>query len=61
MPGTVLARQFRGETVEVLVLERGFEWRGEVFPSLSAVAAAISGMHVNGYRFFQLGSKEKKA
>jgi hypothetical protein len=61
MPGTTLTREFRGETVEILVLEGGFEWRGEVFPSLSAVATAISGMHVNGYRFFQLGPKEKKA
>jgi hypothetical protein len=61
MPGTTLTREFRGETVEILVLEGGFEWRGEVFPSLSAVATAISGMHVNGYRFFRLGAKEKHA
>jgi hypothetical protein len=61
MPGTTLARKFRGETVEVRVLERGFEWRGEVFPSLSAVAAAISGSHVNGFRFFRLDPKEKQA
>jgi len=61
MPGTTLAREFRGERVEVLVLERGFEWRGEAYPSLSAVATAISGMHVNGFRFFWLGAKEKHA
>jgi len=61
MAGTVLAREFHGQTVEVRVLERGFEWRGEVYPSLSAVASAISGMHVNGFRFFALGPKEKKA
>ncbi len=61
MAGTTLAREFRGETVEVRVLERGFEWRGETYPSLSAVATAISGMHVNGFRFFHMGAKEKKA
>jgi len=60
MAGTTLARQFRGETVEVRVLERGFEWRGEVFTSLSAVATAISGMHVNGFHFFRLGKKKER-
>ncbi|MFH1681630.1 MAG: DUF2924 domain-containing protein [Candidatus Eisenbacteria bacterium] len=60
MAGTVLKREFRGKTVTVTVGERDFEYEGERYASLSAVATAISGMHVNGYKFFRLGPKEKK-
>jgi len=36
-------------------LPSGFEFEGEVFKSLSAVAKAITGQHCNGYHFFRLG------
>jgi hypothetical protein len=35
-----------------------FEFEGDVYKSLSAVAKAITGQHCNGYYFFRLG-KEK--
>ncbi|MCD6415420.1 MAG: DUF2924 domain-containing protein [Planctomycetes bacterium] len=54
MPGTVLTRQYKGGTVRVTVLERGFEYAGEVYRSLTAVARAITGCHWNGYHFFGL-------
>jgi hypothetical protein len=54
MPGTVLARQHRGRTIEVTVLPKGFEWEGEVYRSLSAVAKAVTGSHWNGHLFFGL-------
>jgi hypothetical protein len=38
----------------VLVLEKGFAWRGETYPSLSAIARAITGAHWNGWAFFGL-------
>src|SRR5262249_15123240 len=53
-PGTLLARPYRGETLQVRVLEDGFECRGQVFRSLSAVAKAITGSHCNGFHFFRL-------
>jgi hypothetical protein len=53
-PGTVLARPYRGETLQVRVLDDGFEFRGEVYPSLSAVAKAATGSHCNGFLFFRL-------
>jgi len=61
MPGTTLTRKFRGEVIEVLVLEHAFQWRGETYPSLSAVATAICGSHVNGFHFFRLGKKKERA
>ena len=39
------------------MLQQGFEYDGEVFKSLSAVAKAISGSHCNGYLFFGLTRK----
>jgi hypothetical protein len=38
MPGTVITREYKGETITVTVLEGGFEYDGNVYRSLSAVA-----------------------
>jgi hypothetical protein len=54
-PGTVLARTYKGRPVRVLVRGDGFEYDGAVYPSLSAVANAVTGSHLNGFRFFRLG------
>jgi hypothetical protein len=39
--------------VQVHVLTDGFAYAGHVFPSLSAVAKAITGSHTNGFHFFR--------
>jgi hypothetical protein len=52
-PGTVLTRPYRGETLQVRVLTDGFEFEGESYHSLSAVAKAITGTHTNGFLFFR--------
>lgn len=57
-PGTALIRHYKGRTIEVIVLKDGFEFNGERYKSLSAVARAVTGTHCNGYRFFQLGDHE---
>jgi len=59
MPGAVLTREYKGETVEVVVLPKGFQYAGKVYRSLSAVAKAITGTHWNGYHFFGLTKREK--
>ncbi|VTU02474.1 Putative bacteriophage related protein OS=Isosphaera pallida (strain ATCC 43644 / DSM 9630 / IS1B) GN=Isop_2454 PE=4 SV=1: DUF2924 [Gemmataceae bacterium] len=56
-PGTVLTRAYKGTTVQVKVLARGFEYAGTVYGSLSAVAKAVTGSHCNGYLFFRLHTK----
>ncbi len=52
--GTVLTRAYKGRTVVVTVLPKGFEYEGQVYRSLSAVAKAVTGTHWNGYLFFNL-------
>jgi hypothetical protein len=56
-PGTVLTRRYKGEVLQVKVLPQGFEYEGEIYGSLSAVARAITGSHCNGYLFFRMGEK----
>jgi hypothetical protein len=56
-PGTVLVRKYRGEEMQVKVLPKGFEHLGERYPSLSAVAKAITGSHCNGFLFFRLNAR----
>jgi len=60
MPGTVLTREYKGETLHVTVLRKGFEFQGEVYRSLSAVARKVSGSQWNGYLFFNLQKRTKK-
>lgn len=53
-PGTRLLREWRGRIHEVIVLEKGVEYRGKSWPSLSAVAREITGARWSGPRFFGL-------
>ena len=41
--GAKLFREWHGDVHEVLVLEKGFAWRGETHASLSSIARAITG------------------
>ena len=52
-PGTILTRPYKGQLVQVQVLTDGFAYAGRVYPSLSAVAKAITGSHTNGFLFFR--------
>ena len=52
--GTIITRSYKGETLQVRVLRHGLEFEGRVYPSLSAVAKAITGSHCSGYLFFRL-------
>jgi len=53
-PGTVIVRDYKGRRLVVTVLVDGFEHDGERYRSLSALAKAITGSHMNGFRFFGL-------
>jgi Protein of unknown function (DUF2924) len=52
-PGTILTRPYKGQLVQVQVLTDGFAYAGRVYPSLSAVAKAVTGSHCNGFLFFR--------
>jgi hypothetical protein len=56
-PGSLITRPYKGGTVQVKVLPKGFEYEGEVYRSLSAVAKAVTGSHCNGYLFFRLAKE----
>ena len=56
-PGGAIVRQYKGRTHRVVFLEdgSGFEYEGERYRTLTAVARRITGSHMNGFRFFRLG------
>ena len=57
-PGTAIVRDYKGRRLVVTVLAHGFEYDGERFRSLSAIAKAITGSHMNGFRFFGLEASQ---
>jgi len=59
-PGTIITRNYKNRVVAVKVLRSGFEHGGEVYPSLSAAAKAITGSHCNGFWFFNLSKGVKR-
>lgn len=56
-PGSAIMREYKGRTLRVVVLadNDGFEFEGERFRTLSAIAKKVTGSHINGFRFFRLG------
>src|SRR6266852_2636806 len=56
-PGSIITRAYKGQHLQIKVLHTGFEFAGNVYPSLSAVAKKITGSHCNGYLFFHLIQK----
>jgi len=54
IPGSTITKTYKGNDIQVKVLEKGFEYKGKVCKSLSAIAKEITGNHWNGYIFFGL-------
>ena len=57
-PGSYLEREYDGRRVIVKVLTKGFEFDGNIYGSLSAVAQEATGTKWNGFVFFNLKSLE---
>lgn len=53
-PGNWIEREYKGQAIRVLVIADGFEYEGQRFRSLSAIAKSITGSHLNGFTFFRL-------
>lgn len=53
IPGAIIRKEYKDQTIEVKVLEKGFEWQGQTYRTLSAVAKAVTGDHWNGFLFFK--------
>ena len=58
MPGGLIVKQFKGQTIVVKVTDDGFEYGDRRYTSLSAIAQEITGTKWNGFLFFGL-MKEK--
>ncbi len=54
MPGTVITKEYKGVNILVKILEKGFEYNGKVYKTLTAIAKEITGSHWNGYLFFNM-------
>lgn len=59
--GTRLVREWQGVEHTVTVLADGFEWQGRPYQSLSAIARAITGTQWNGWTFFGLKNRRRRA
>lgn len=59
MPGAVIQRLYKGQMIRVRVLPKGFEFEGEIYRSLSAIAKKVTGAHWNGQLFFGLTRKDQ--
>jgi hypothetical protein len=54
LPGMLLSREWKGHTILVEVLAKGFRYESRPYSSLSAIAVAITGTRWNGLAFFGL-------
>lgn len=56
-PGSAIVRYYKGRKHRVVYLMdgSGFEYEGERYRTLTAVAKRITRSHINGFRFFKLG------
>ena len=54
LQGTRFLREWNGKTIAVTKVERGFDWEGGVYRSLSEIARKVTGAHWSGPRFFGL-------
>jgi len=54
IPGSIIIREYKGKKLEVKVLEKGFEYNGRIFKSLTAISKEITGSKWNAFQFFKL-------
>jgi hypothetical protein len=54
LPGALLRREWKGRTILVEVLAKGFRYENQPYSSLSAIAVAVTGTRWNGLAFFGL-------
>jgi hypothetical protein len=61
MPGSLIVKNYKAETLVVKVLNEGFEYDGRRFASLSAIAGEITETRWNGFAFFGLEKEAGRA
>ena len=56
MIGTKITKKYNDQMIEIVVVNNGFAYDGEVYKSLSAIATKITGTKWNGLKFFGVAS-----
>ncbi|MEZ4387210.1 MAG: DUF2924 domain-containing protein [Candidatus Krumholzibacteriia bacterium] len=59
-PGSLITRDWKGRQVAVKVLDKGFEYQGRVYRSLSGVAREVTGTSWNGWKFFGVDGEARR-
>jgi hypothetical protein len=59
--GEEIVRDYKGRTIVVKVRERGFEYEGKLYKSLSAIAREVTGTKWNGFLFFGCAANNGEA
>lgn len=54
IPGTIITKKYKDQLIEVKVLDKGFEYKGKHYRSLTAIAEEITKSHWSGFEFFEL-------
>lgn len=54
IPGTLITKNYKGTDIRVKILEKGFEYSGKIYRTLTAIAKEVTGSHWNGYLFFNM-------
>ena len=54
IPGTLITKNYKGIDIRVKILEKGFEYNGKIYRTLTAIAKEVTGSHWNGFLFFSL-------
>lgn len=57
--GSTIKRRYTGTDIVVHVRENGFEWRGEMYSSLTAIARKATGARWSGPLFFGLTKRSR--
>ncbi len=58
-PGDQLIRIYKGKLIEVDVLDSGYKWNGEIYPTLTHISWKATGYQIGGNNFFGLPVKRR--
>ena len=58
-PGDQMIRIYKGTMIEVDVLDSGYKWDGEVYPTLTHISWKVTGYQIGGNNFFGLPTKRR--
>ena len=58
-PGDQLIRIYKGNLIEIDVLDSGYKWNGVLYPTLTHISRKATGYQIGGNNFFGLPTKRR--